>query len=76
MRRPLSLLFYFAEQSGAQPVMLHAFGICLLTGRLLHAWGASQARENHRFRGLGMTLTFLPSIAASLRLLYSSVASV
>lgn len=72
---PLSLLlFYFAEQSGARPVMVHAFGLCLLTGRLLHAWGVSQVRENYRFRVLGMALTFLPLIAASLRLLSSSVA--
>lgn len=48
---PLSLLlFWFVEQSGASPVLVHAFGISLLAGRLLHAWGVSQVREDYRFR--------------------------
>lgn len=68
------LLFYFVEQSGARPMLVHALGISLVLGRLLHAWGVSQVRENYRFRVLGMTLTFLPLIAASLRLLQASVA--
>lgn len=68
------LLLYFVEQSGARPMLVHALGISLVLGRLLHAWGVSQVRENYRFRVLGMTLTFLPLIAASLRLLQASVA--
>lgn len=71
---PLALLLlYFLEQSGARPVLVHAFGISLLAGRLLHAWGVSQVREDYRFRVAGMALTLAPLIAASMRLLYASL---
>lgn len=67
---PLSLLlFHFAEQGGASPMLVHAFGASLLAGRLLHAWGVSRVHENYRFRVAGMALTFVPLIAASLRVL-------
>jgi uncharacterized membrane protein YecN with MAPEG domain len=69
------LLFYFAEEAGARPVLVHAYGISLVAGRVLHAWGVSHLSENYRFRVAGMTLTFLPLIAASLRLLSASLES-
>jgi uncharacterized membrane protein YecN with MAPEG domain len=67
---PLNLLLmYFVESSGAAPWFVHALGLCLLLGRILHAVGVSRVRERFTFRTLGMALTFTPMIAAALRLL-------
>ena len=68
---PLSLLLiYFVEASGASALFVHALGAAVLAGRLSHAYGVSQLRENYAFRVVGMTLTFGPLIAAALRLLH------
>ena len=68
---PLSLLLlYFVESSGAAPWFVHALGLCILIGRVLHAVGVSQVRERFVFRVLGMALTFTPMIASALRLLH------
>jgi len=56
---PLSLLLiYFAEVSGAPLLLVHALGLCLLAGRLSHAFGVSQLREDFKFRVFGMAMTF------------------
>jgi uncharacterized membrane protein YecN with MAPEG domain len=67
---PLNLLLmYFVASSGAGPWFLHALGICLLAGRVLHAVGVSQVKERYAFRVAGMALTFAPMVASALRLL-------
>ena len=63
------LLMYLFEQSVGGNYWAHGLGICLLTGRVLHAFGVSQAKEDYRFRVLGMVLTFIVIISASGRLL-------
>lgn len=63
---PLTLLLiWFVERGGRTPVMVHVLGIALIAGRLLHAWGISQAQENFRFRVSGMVLTFTTLLTAA-----------
>ena len=69
---PLALLLmFFVERCGGSALRIHALGIALLAGRLLHAWGVSQVRENFRYRTIGMVLTFSVIISASLFLLFA-----
>jgi len=74
---PLSLLLlYFAETSGANPGFVHLLALCLLAGRLAHAFGVSQVDENYRFRVFGMTMTFATLVLSSAFLLYASARAV
>ncbi|MES2771014.1 MAG: MAPEG family protein [Pseudomonadota bacterium] len=67
---PLSLLLLcFVELSGAPSLFTHALAICLIAGRLSHAYGVSQIEENFRFRVVGMVMTFSVMVGASLFLL-------
>lgn len=67
---PLALLLiYFVETGGGPLLLIHTLAIGLLCGRLLHAWGVSQLRENYRYRTVGMALTFSVILAACLFLL-------
>ena len=67
---PLTLLLLtLAELRGSAPATLHALGICLVCGRLLHAWGVSQIDENIRIRVAGIILTLSALGGASFVLL-------
>jgi len=46
-----------AELSGAAGAWVHAIGILLIGGRLLHAWGLSQSRGKSFGRSAGVALT-------------------
>ena len=71
---PLSLiLLCLMEGQGAHPALLHGLGVILLTGRLSHAYGVSQAHENFRFRVVGMALTFTTLITSSAYLLVAGL---
>ena len=71
---PLALLMvYLVESRGAYPVFVHALGLFLLAGRLSHAYGVSQAREDLRFRVAGMALTFATLLSAAAYLLFAFV---
>jgi uncharacterized protein len=71
---PLSLvLVYFVERQGAYPLFIHGLGLCLLIGRLSHAYGVSQARENYAFRVTGMVLTFITLLSCAGYLLFDYV---
>jgi uncharacterized membrane protein YecN with MAPEG domain len=71
---PLSLLLlFFVEASGANPLFLHALGASILAGRISHAFGVSQIKEQYAFRVLGMALTLTPIVIAAVRLLLVSV---
>ncbi len=63
------LLLLMAELRGVAAVVLHVLCVCLLAGRLVHAYGVSQVRENLRFRGAGMVLTFIALGGAALAVL-------
>ena len=56
---PLALLLMgLLESMGTSRYLLHGLGIALVIGRVLHAYGVSQAKENLTLRVAGMTLTF------------------
>jgi uncharacterized membrane protein YecN with MAPEG domain len=68
---PLSLLLIlFVEASGANPLFVHALGASVVAGRMSHAFGVSQIKEQYAFRVLGMALTLGPIILAAVRLLF------
>jgi uncharacterized protein len=52
---------------------VHLLGVALLAGRLLHAYGVSQRREDFRFRVAGMMLTFGVLALASALLLVTAI---
>ena len=73
---PLALLLiFFVESTGMAPLQVHLLGSGLVVGRISHAFGVSQVRENFRFRVFGMALTFGVLVAAAIRLLYAFVRS-
>jgi uncharacterized protein len=67
---PLALLLlYFTEVQGASPRFIHIVCLCLLLGRLAHAYGVSQLKENFRYRIFGMAVTLAAIVGAAARLL-------
>ena len=66
----LILLGYF-EVLGANPWLLHFSGAALLLGRISHAYGVSQRKENLIFRVVGMSLTFVALLIACLGILFT-----
>lgn len=55
---PLALLMLaFAESLKAPQPVLHALGVALLAGRVVHAYALSQSPHNLRLRIAGMWLT-------------------
>ena len=67
------LLIYFVEISGARAWLVHSLGICLVAGRLSHAFGVSQARETYGFRVTGMALTLTTILVPAGYLIYCLV---
>ena len=56
---PLVLvLMTLAELRSVSSLVLHGIGVCLLAGRLLHAYGLSSEPERMAYRMVGMALTF------------------
>lgn len=71
---PLAVvLVAFVEIQGLMPLLIHALGLVLLTGRLVHAVGLTRTPEDFRFRTTGMALTFVVlSVAAIANLVLSA----
>lgn len=70
---PLGLvLLSLVEARAPAAWLMHGLCLCLLLGRVLHAWGVSQAKERFQFRVAGMMLTFACLVGASLFLLGST----
>ena len=65
------ILAAFVEIQQFAAVIVHALCWILIVGRLIHAYGVSQEKEDYRFRVAGMVLT-LTSIALSALLLAGS----
>lgn len=63
------LLVFFLETQLSHPALIHSLYLTLLLGRLLHAYGISQAKENHRCRVIGMIMTFSVIVYTSSHLL-------
>ncbi|MDI9335943.1 MAG: MAPEG family protein [Gammaproteobacteria bacterium] len=71
---PLSLILLgFLELQGVFPWALHFLGVALLVGRCLHAIGLTQGVM--RFRVLGMVLTMMVLVVASVWLLWRCLPS-
>lgn len=69
---PISLLLIFLVESQAgYSCFVHGLGVCLLVGRLSHAYGVSQNNENYNFRVFGMAMTFTSIISSSVYLLFA-----
>lgn len=66
------LLLIVTEFNRAPAALVHLLGICLLVGRLLHAYGVSQEDERFLFRVYGMALTFACYVLAAGFLIYVS----
>ena len=67
---PLSLiLIYFLETCSVSKLWIHLLCITLVIGRVTHAFGVSQAKENYRYRVTSMALTFTAILSASSGLL-------
>jgi hypothetical protein len=67
---PLSLLLiYLVEASGASSLFVHSLGVSIVVGRISHAYGVSQVKENYAFRVVGMAFTLAPLVIAAIRLL-------
>jgi uncharacterized membrane protein YecN with MAPEG domain len=71
---PLALLLMaLAESLQTWPWLLHLLGLVLLMGRLSHAYGVSQPRENFSFRVFGMEATLSVIGAAAAACLFGSL---
>jgi uncharacterized protein len=67
---PFSLiLIYFLEVQTKSNPWIHFICIALLVGRISHAYGVSQVKENLKYRVIGMALTFMVIISTSIRLM-------
>ncbi len=60
------LLIALAESMSAPHIFLHAAGLMLLAGRMLHAYGLSQSPPVTRYRFYGMVLTLTAMTLAAL----------
>lgn len=65
------LLFFLVESQGAHPLLVHGLCLALLVGRLSHAFGVSQVKEDFRYRVFGMALTFTPMLVSAGTLLFA-----
>ena len=73
---PLSLILLFVlEAQSVHSWLIHGVGLCLLGGRLTHAYGVSQSHEKFKFRVAGMALTFTAILTSTLYLLFTSIRS-
>ena len=74
---PFSLILVaFVEMQQFAPFIIHALCLVLISGRLCHAYGVSQEKEDYRFRVAGMTLTFATIATSALLLIGSFVTHV
>jgi uncharacterized membrane protein YecN with MAPEG domain len=60
------LLLLMAELQGMPVWLVHVFGLMLLAGRVLHAWGFGQTPQTMWGRQAGMVLTLVMIILVAL----------
>jgi uncharacterized membrane protein YecN with MAPEG domain len=67
---PLALiLITIVELRDVSRLLVHGLCVALVVGRVVHAYGVSQEKENYRLREAGMALTFGSILIAGLRLI-------
>lgn len=67
------ILIYLLETVVGAQSMVHVYGVILVLGRAIHAYGVSQVKENYRFRVTGMACTFVVLIGCSIRVLVATL---
>jgi uncharacterized membrane protein YecN with MAPEG domain len=71
---PIALIaLLMVESSGAPKLLVHFLGGVLLMGRISHAYGVSNLRENFFYRVAGMSLTFISIVSSSIYIFYRSI---
>ncbi|MEM8816695.1 MAG: MAPEG family protein [Pseudomonadota bacterium] len=65
------LLVFFLELLTGPGWWIHSLCAALLLGRLLHAWGVSQVKEDYRYRIVGMAVTFAVILVSAAGILVS-----
>jgi uncharacterized membrane protein YecN with MAPEG domain len=71
---PMALILLLVlELNQTQPLWLHAFGITLLVGRVLHALGLSRSAGSSPGRLVGIALTLLVIVGMALLLIWQFV---
>ncbi len=71
---PLGLiLLMLVEWNQTLPLLVHAFGIALIVGRVLHAFGFSRSSGTSPGRMIGMLLTFATQLCMALLLLWQTL---
>lgn len=63
------ILVTFVEMQKFPPLLVHALCWTLIVGRVVHAYGVSQEKEDHSLRVAGMVLTFATIALSALRLI-------
>ncbi len=64
---PMALvLMLMAELGGTQAVWLHGVGLCLVVGRMVHAYHLTYAPVKYVLRTVGIILTFFALAAAAI----------
>lgn len=71
---PISLILILSvELLKGHFILVHGLGAALLIGRVLHAYGVSQTKENLKFRVSGMLLTFSTMLVSIVSIIYLSI---
>ncbi|MEO7934918.1 MAG: MAPEG family protein [Dokdonella sp.] len=71
---PLGLiLLLLVEWNQTVPMLVHVFGIALIVGRVLHAFGFSRSSGTSPGRMIGMLLTFATQLCMALLLLWQTL---
>lgn len=69
---PLALILVaFVEMQQSTALLVHALCLSLVIGRVIHAYGVSQEKEDYTLRVAAMALTFATIGGSALRLLGS-----
>jgi len=63
-------LLFLAENNAAGYILVHSAGLCLLLGRILHAYSFTRVPPRTRYRVLGMQFTFFSIMLGSVANLY------
>jgi uncharacterized membrane protein YecN with MAPEG domain len=70
---PLALvLMALAESLQTEARLIHGLGIVLVSGRVVHAFGMSQAKENILLRVIGVAATFTVLLMAAAACIFGS----
>lgn len=63
---PMALILMFFDEAVKYPAWaLHVLGVCLVAGRIAHAWGLARNEDRSPGRALGVVLTYSVIFSAS-----------